>query len=386
VTQTPADQRREPLRIGLIYSLTGPLSVTEASIHRGAVLAAEEINAAGGVNGREIVTITEDYASDIPLATARALKLVRDDRVHVCVGGYTSASRIAMLPVFRRHNAVFVYSTYYEGLERDENTFYAGAVPNQFLDEYLRWVVDHLGSRLYVVGSDYVYPRTLGVIIQRLARTLGAEVLAERYVPLGTTEFRSVIEEIEAIRPDVVVSNVVGSDSVPALYRQFHAAGHRAETLPIAATVTTEIEVQAMGPEYNVGHYMTATYFGSLDGEQNRRYVEAFRARFGPEAVTHVPQVGAYNAVRLVGIAAARAADLTPPALRESLLGARFDGNPEGWPTTISANHHTDHPSYIGRGRADGQFDVLASFPPRPPDPFPPSIVHESRRGREPTM
>jgi len=210
-------------------------------------------------------------------------------------------------------------------------------------------------------------------------------VAADRYVPLGCLDFTAVIDDIGALRPDVVISNIVGSDSVPAFYGQFALAGHTAASLPIAATVTTEIELQAMGSEYGVGHFMTATYFGSIQNAANEAYVEAIRSRFGSGAVTHVTQVGAYNAVWLFALAAARSSTLSLENLRESVVGTTFLDNPEGWPLTVHANHHTDHPAYIGCARPDGQFDIIADFPPRRPEPYPSVLVPESRRPPAPT-
>jgi ABC-type branched-subunit amino acid transport system substrate-binding protein len=371
---------QDDIRIGLLHALSGGLSVTETSIHHGALLAVEQINAAGGIDGRRILPLVEDYASDMSVAALRARKLLRSDGVTACVGGFTSASRAAMLPAFRSHGAMLLFPTFYEGLEQDPHVVYAGAVPNQFLLDYVSWIVRTLGTRIYMVGSDYVYPRTMGAMIRRMVGEAGAVMAADRYVPLGCLDFTSVIDEIAALRPDVVISNIVGSDSVPAFYRQFRLAGHTAASLPIAATVTTEIELQAMGSEYGVGHFMTATYFGSLRNAANAAYVEAIRSRFGPSAVTHVTQVGAYNAVWLFALAAARAGTLSLESLRASFVGTSFADNPEGWPLMVHANHHTDHPSYIGCARPDGQYDVVADFPPRRPEPYPSVIVPESRR------
>ncbi len=371
-----------PIKIGLLYSLTGGLSLTETSIHKGAILAVEQVNAAGGVAGRPLVAVTADYASDFTAAPVQAARLLEEERVVACVGGYTSATRVAVLPVVRDADSVLVYPTYYEGLEEDEHVFYAGALPNQFLFDYIRWVCANLGERIYMIGSDYIYPRTLGAMIRHLVAGAGAELVADRYVPLGAEDFRHVMEEIDATRPDVILSNVVGSDSVPAFYRQFHSAGHSAESLPIASTVTTEAELRAMGPALGAGHFMTAAYFGSLRTPANDRYRRAFRARFGQSEVTHVAQIGAYNAVWLLALAAKRAPEVTGRGLRTALVGTRFDGNPSGWPLEVYPNHHTGHPAYIGRARRDGQFEILEEFGPREPDPYPALIVPAERRPR----
>ncbi|MEZ5124362.1 MAG: transporter substrate-binding protein [Solirubrobacterales bacterium] len=370
----------EAVPIGLLFSLTGGLAAIETSVCQGALLAIDEVNAAGGIQGRPVEAVIEDYASDCTLAPIRAGKLISEHDVIACVGGYISASRVATAPAIRAADSLLLYPTYFEGLEEDPHVFYFGAVPNQYLLDYIAWVLAHLGTRIYMVGSDYVYPRAVGTMIRKLVADAGGQVMADRYVPLGGTDFAEVVAEISADRPDVVVSNIVGSDSTAAFYRRFRAAGHTAASLPIAATVTTEVEVQAMGAENAAGHFMIATYFGSLDNPANNRYRAAMRARFGPDSVTHVTQVGAYNAVQLFARAADRAPDLTAPSLRAALVGTTFDGNPEGWPVRVHPNHHTDHPCYIGCTRDDGQFDVIAQFEPRAPDPYPEAIVPSFRR------
>lgn len=369
------------ITIGLLQSLSGVLSITEKSMYDGSMLAVDEINAAGGINGRKLKVVTEDYASDMTVAVQKAEKLIREDKAAIVIGGYTSASRVAMVPTFQKSDALLFYGTYYEGLECDTNTFYSGAVPNQFLLDYVPWITKNLGASIYVVGSDYVYPKTVSAIVKKLAPATGGRVIADRYFQLGTTDFGSVISDIKRRKPDVVISNLVG-DSTPAFYKQYRAAGLTAENLPIAATVTTEVEVQAMAPADAAGHYQTSTYFQSLDNPANTKFVAAFKKRYGQKAVTHMPLVGNYNAVHLFADAVRRADGLSTAALSTALVGATFDGNPEGRKATMGANHHTDHPSYVGQTNAQGQFDVVATFDPRPADPFPAQLV---AAGRAPT-
>lgn len=382
--RTPDSHRTAPdrdgFRIGLAFSQSGYLSTAECSMYRGALLAVDEVNAAGGIDGQPLIALVEDCESDCFTAAAKVKKLVREDGVNACVGGYTSASRIAMLQAIHETCSLLVYPTYFEGLETDTRTFYSAAAPNQFLLDYIYWILEHLGDRIYVVGSDYIYPRTVSAIIDAIARTTGATIVAERYVPLGETDFSSVLAEISDTRPTVIVSNVVGTLSTSMFYQQFGRAGFDASTLPIAATVTSEIDLQAMGPESGAGHYMAATYFSSLNNAENSRYLRSFSSRFGADAPTHVTQIGAYNAVWLLARAATHAPDRTVDSLRHALTRTQFEGNPEGWPLTVYANHYTSHPSYIGRARTDGQFEVLAEYPSRAPSPFPAVIVPPQNR------
>nr|WP_255426307.1 transporter substrate-binding protein [Pseudonocardia sp. C8] len=365
----------------LLFSSTGGLAAVEQSIAQGALLAVDEVNAAGGVGGRELVGLPTDVGAHHAAAPTRISGLLEESGAVAAVGGYTSSSRVAMIPAFLGGRALLLYSTYFEGLESERNVFYTGAIPNQFLIDYVDWIIERIGRKIYVLGSDYVYPRSLGAIVRKVVRRRGGEVVGGRYVPLGATNFDAVLREIEALAPDVVFSNLVGTDSTSSFYRAFAAAGHSPDTLPIAATVTTEFDVEQMGAEHAAGHYMTATYFGSLRNPANRRYVTAMRLRFGAETVVHAPQVGAYNAVRLFALAADRCAgELTPENLRQALTGLTFDGNPEGEAIRIHPNHYTSHASYVGCARADGQYDIVHRFPCRPPEPYPSILVPTSKR------
>ncbi len=368
-----------PIDVGLLNSLSGDLSIVEVPLHNVSLMAIDEINAAGGINGRKIVPISEDYASNFTTAVQKATTLLESDHVPIVIGGYTSASRVAVIPTFRRDNGIFFYGTYFEGLECDPNVFYAGAVPNQFILNYVPWIMKNVGRTFYIVGSDYVYPRTVSAIVQKLVNAAGGKILADRYFPLGTTDFGSVIADIGSVKPEVVFSNLV-ANSVPAFYKQYQSAGFTAAKNPICATVTTEDEVAAMGAGAAEGHFMTATYFESLPNPINKRFVANYKARFGASAVTFMPLVGTYDAVWLFAKAAAAAPSLGFADLRKALVGATFDNNPEGVPITIGTNHLCNHPSYVGRANAQGQYDIVASFPVAAADPFPPQIVPASKR------
>jgi ABC-type branched-subunit amino acid transport system substrate-binding protein len=367
-----ADGRRETLRIGLLGALTGPLAPVERSIHDALLLAVDEVNADGGVAGRQLEAVTADYASDISRATYEATRLLRDEGISLLAGGYTSASRVAIQPALHKHNGLLLYPTYYEGLESDPRTLYAGAVPNQFLTPFLDWVLEHLGDQVSLIGSDYIYPRTAGAIAQRLVTDRGGTVLSDRYVPLGQTDFEEVIAEIARVQPSVVISNLVGNDSVPAFYREFHSAGLRADSVPIAATVTTELDLRTMGPAAGAGHYMTGSYFDTIDGPVNRAYLGALRRGTALEPSAHAAQVGAYNAIHLLARAAERVTDPdSTEAWLSALPGTVFAGSPEEHPITVGADLHTSHPAHIGRADENARFTIIKSWPASVPDPYP---------------
>lgn len=356
------------MKIGLLYSLTGPRAEMERSIFDGAALAIHEINAGGGVGGAELEFAVFDDRSEVGLSVAGVDHLCGEDGVDIIVGGYTSASRVAMIPAVHAHRALLMYPTYFEGEETDHRVFYCGAAPNQYLADYLGWIASNLGRRVYVVGSDYIYPRVLAEAVQRLGGRWDVETVGNRYVPLRETSFTEVVRDIERVRPDVVVSNLVGLESTTAFYTEFHRAGFDSATLPIAATVTTPIDLEHMPPEVGDGHYMVGTYFSTIDSEANRTYRRSLLEVRGQRRA-HAAQVGAYNAVHAVRLAAEVAHSTDAAGIADALLGIRFDGNPEGLPFCFRSNHYSAHPSYVGRA-GGGEYDVVAEFAPRLPEPW----------------
>ncbi|GAA4400249.1 urea ABC transporter substrate-binding protein [Tsukamurella soli] len=356
------------MRIGMQFSLTGSLAAVEESILDGAMLAVHEINARGGVLGAPLETAVYDDGSKV-LASVHAINhLCRAEQVDVVVGGYTSASRLAMAPAIHENRSLLMYPTYFEGEETDPRIFYCGAIPNQFAADYLSWIGSNLGRRIFVVGSDYIYPRVMAEVARRYGGHLGIETVGERYVPLGETRFDAVVEHIRRAAPDVVLCNVVGLDSTTAFYRRFAAAGLDARRLPIAATVTTEIELARMPHELSEGHFMVATYFASLDTPVNHAYRSALRQVRG-QTSCHAAQVGAYNAVHALGLAAEWSGAADPVALARGLLAVRFDANPEGVPFQLRDNHHSAHPAYVATAES-GEYRILTEFAPRPADPW----------------
>ncbi|HEY9311297.1 transporter substrate-binding protein [Williamsia sp.] len=352
----------------MLFSLTGPQAQMEQSILDGALLAVDEINNDGGIRGQELLAAIYDDHSEV-LSSARGINhLCQNEDVSVIVGGYTSASRIAMLPAVHANRALLMYPTYFEGEETDSRVFYCGAAPNQYLADYLRWVADNLGRKVYTIGSDYVYPRVLAEAIARHGVHLDMETVGTWYAPLGETNFQSALDDIGRKQPSVVMCNLVGLDSTTEFYAQFNRAGFDASTLPIAATVTTEVDVAHMPAALTDGHYMVGSYFSGIDSEVNISYRQSL-LEVRDQRWAHPAQVGAYNAVHAVRIAAEHADSTESAHLSAALLGVRFDRNPEGLPFHFLNDHYSAHPSYVARAR-NGRYDVIDEFSPRLPEPW----------------
>ncbi|MBO6902788.1 MAG: transporter substrate-binding domain-containing protein [Rhizobiaceae bacterium] len=347
------------IKVGVLFSLTGTTAIIEESLHKATLLAIEEINAAGGANGMEIVPVVEDPASDPATFAEKARKLVLSDRCVSVFGAYTSASRKAVLPVFEKRDNLFWYPTLYEGRECSKNVIYTGAVPNQQQDDFIPWLVENFGKRWYLIGSNYIYPKEENNYCKKLLAELGAEVVDEEYVPLGHSEFSSVINKLKAEKPDVIFSTVVG-DSVVALHRQYHAAGLDPETMPMASLTTSENEVAAMGADAAAGHFTSAPYFMVWDSPENQKFVEAYRSRWGGDKVTHFVSEPSYFQIQLFKQAVEKLApsDIDPVNIREALKGEQYQA-PQGLVKVEPENLHTWLRPKIGRCKSDGQFEIL---------------------------
>lgn len=362
----------DEIEVGVLFSLTGGLSIVEKSLADATLMAIEEINASGGVMGKMIRPIVEDGASDPKTFNEKASKLVLQDRVPSVFGCYTSASRKAVLPVFERRNNLLFYPTYYEGFECSKNVVYTGAVPNQQLSNFIPWIVNTLGKKkFFIVGSNYIYPREMAKVSKILMEQNGAEWVADEYLELGHSEWGAMVNKIKESGCDVVLSNVVG-DSVIAFYREFQNQGLTHDVLPICATVTSEIEIAAMGPEAAVGSYTSFPYFQAVESEANRSFIERYRTFVGnPDAVTQHAMECSYFQVYLWKQAVEAAnGELTTEAIREGIKGQTFDA-PNGKVTVDGENLHTYLTPRIAQWGADGQGTIIDAYPePLRPLPY----------------
>lgn len=335
------------------------------------MLAVEEVNAAGGIDGRELQPVLRDPQSRPSLFRAAAEKLVVEDRIRVIVGCYMSSTRKAVIPVLERWNALLLYPTLYEGFEYSRNVFYTGAAPNQNSVQLAEFMTRKFGSRVFMIGSDYVYPYESNRIMSDLVLERGGEKVAEHYLPLNATQadYDAVIQLVKAANPDFIFSTVVG-EGTAMLYRAYREARLDPARMPIASLTTCEAEVRQMGAEFAEGHITSAPYFHSVDTAANARTVAALSARFGPDQLANQCLEAAYFQIHLLADAMRRADPDDVEALLQALPGSEFDA-PQGRVRIDEQNHHTHLHPRIGRVNARGQFDILEQAKARVrPDPY----------------
>ncbi|EIE49662.1 putative aliphatic amidase expression-regulating protein (amiC) [Citreicella sp. 357] len=358
------------VEVGVLFSQTGGLSIVEKSLADATLMAIEEINAAGGVNGMTIKPLVEDGASDPKTFNEKASKLAIRDRVPTVFGCYTSASRKAVLPVFEKRNSMLFYPTYYEGFECSKNVVYTGAVPNQQLSNFIPWMMETLGKKkIFIVGSNYIYPREMAKVSKILIEQNGGEWVADEYLELGHSEWGAMVSKIKASGCDAVLSNVVG-DSVISFYREFRNQGLSHDEIPICATVTSEIEIAAMGAEFAAGSYTSFPYFQAIDSPENKSFIERYRSFVGdPSAVTHHAMESSYFQVFLWKQAVEQAGEASPDAIRAAIGGQTFDA-PNGKVTVDPENLHTYLTPRIAQWGEDGQGTIIDAYP-EPVEPMP---------------
>jgi len=358
------------IKVGILHSLTGTMAISEIPVRDATLLAIEEINAAGGVLGRRIEPVVADGRSDWPAFAREAERLITKERVAVVFGCWTSASRKTVKPVFERHNHLLFYPVQYEGLEQSPNIVYTGAAPNQQIIPAVKWSFDHLGKRFYLIGSDYVFPRTANAIIKAQLTALGGVVVGEEYLRLGDTDTGKIIEKIVEARPDVIL-NTINGDSNVAFFEALRHAGITPERMPVVSFSIAENELRHMDTRSMAGDYAAWNYFQSVDTPENRRFVAAYRARFGADRVTDDPAEAAYVGVYLWARAAAAAGTTDAPSVRNALRNQSMAA-PEGIVSIDPDTQHLWKTVRVGRIRSDGQFDIVwSSENPIPPLPYP---------------
>ncbi len=347
------------VQVGILHSLSGTMAISEASLIDAELMAIAEINQTGGVLGKLIEPVIEDGASN-PAEFEQKARLLITSGINNLFGCWTSVSRKAVKPVLEELNALLWYPVQYEGLECSPNIFYTGCCPNQQVEPAVSWLLQNNRKRFYLLGSDYVFPRTANKLIKAQLKQHGSGepegvVVGEEYVPLGVQDFTEAVSKIQSVQPDVIF-NTLNGDSNLAFYRQFKDAGITANELPIMAVSIAEAELQRLG-DTAVGHYACWTYFQSLDTPNNRTFVKNFQRRYGKDRVTSDPIEAAYTQVYLWKQAVEKAQSFEVEQVRLAAYGQSFEA--PGGLVKIEQNHNLWKECKIGHILPNGQFEIV---------------------------
>lgn len=359
-----------PIRVGVLHSLSGTMAISEQSVADATLMAIDEINESGGVLGRKIEPVVVDGKSDWDHFAASARKLIEEEEVAVVFGCWTSASRKTVKPVFEELDHLLFYPIQYEGLESSPNIVYTGAAPNQQLRPAVKWAFDNVGKRFFLVGSDYVFPRTASRIMQDLIQELGGEVVGNEFILLGSQEVGHIIEKVKETKPDVVMNTINGDTNV-AFFQALQAAGITSDSLPTFSFSIAEDELRHLDAAQFTGAYTAWNYFQSVESPANQEFVKRYKARYGQDRVTDDPIEAGYFGVYLWA-QAVEAADNPDPKVVRDFLGNQSFQAPEGLVYIDPETQHTWKTVRIGKFRADGQVDIIwDSARPVRPVPYP---------------
>lgn len=348
---------RPRIKIGILHSLSGTMAVSETPLVDALRLAIEEANAADGINGQMIEALVVDCRSDAAYCAEQAERLITEENVSVLFGCWTSSCRKAVKPVVEKHHHLLFYPVQYEGMEQSANIIYTGAAPNQQIIPGVRWALEKLGKRVYLAGSDYVFPRMANIIIKDMLKAGGGVLAGERYVPLGADNMDALVADIIRQRPQVIL-NTLNGDSNFAFFAALEKAGIGAAEIPVLSFSIAEVELAGMKKPVAAGHYAVWNYFQSIASPQNQTFVASFRKRFGRQAVLDDPMEASYAGMHLWLQAAREAGSAAPEAVQRTILRQTLNA-PGGMVAVDADNRHVWKTPRIGKIRQDGQFDIV---------------------------
>jgi urea transport system substrate-binding protein len=363
-------ETRPPIMVGLIHSQTGPLAISEQSLIDAEVMALEEINARGGVAGRLVKWKVADGRSDLATFVSQARRLIEQDKVDVLVGGWTAECRKGMLAVVEEKDSLLIFPSNFEGIEKSPHIIYSGGSANQVIMPAVRWCVDSLkAKKFFVIGTEEVWSRCVAELAKDAVKASSGETVGESYWPLAGVDAPAAVEAIRSAGPDVVLNVLVG-DSNLAFYSAFRKAGFAPDKLPVMGFNIAEDELRRFPPGDVTGHYAAWSYFQSLDRPENLEFVRRFKARYSEDRVISDAMVAAYNGLMIWAQAAEEAGTGDPKLVLERFDRQSFDAA-EGIVTIDPESRVAWRPFFVGKARADGQFDVVWSITkPNSPVPY----------------
>ncbi|CAN5629440.1 hypothetical protein BH11PLA2_BH11PLA2_13030 [soil metagenome] len=368
----PVVANTEPIKVGILHSLSGPMSNSAGPVVDATQFAIDEINAAGGVSGRLITPIVVDGKTDANEFAIAAKKLILDDKVDAIFGCWTSSARKTLKPIIEENDHILLYPVQYEGLETSPCIFYFGSAPNQQMLPAIDWAIQTMGKKTFFqVGNDYVFPQAANDIMEDRIKELGGVVVGEMYLANNNPNVQPVIDAIRKRKPDMIL-NTINGDANMAFFRALRAAGITAAETPTMSFSIGEQGLKSLNAKDIEGDYAASTYFQSLDTPANNEFVKRFQAKYPSRSVSD-PMESAYVSVHMWAQAVREAETSEPKAVRRALLNQRFAG-PGGETRIDPDSQHCWKTPRIGQIQGDGTFKVnLSATEPILPQPYPKS-------------
>src|SRR5690242_18798727 len=390
----------EPIKVGILHSLSGTMAISETSLKDVALMTIEEINKNGGVMGRQIEPVVVDPASNWPLFAEKARQLLTQDKVAAVFGCWTSVSRKSVLPVFEELNGLLFYPVQYEGEEISKNVFYTGAAPNQQAIPAVEYLMSKEGGgakRWVLLGTDYVYPRTTNKILRAFLKSkkVDEKDIEEKYTPFGHSDYQTIVADIKKFSAGgktAVISTINGDSNVP-FYKELGNQGLKATDVPVVAFSVGEEELRGVDTKPLVGHLAAWNYFMSIKNPTNTAFIKEWsdyaKAKNIPghkdKPLTNDPMEATYIGIHMWKQAVEKAKSTDTDKVIAAMAGQTFKA-PGGFMSTMDPkNHHLHKPVFIGEVKGDGQFNVVWKTPgPIKAQPWSPFIPENKGKKDEP--
>ncbi len=363
----------DTIKVGVLHSLSGTMAISETSLKDMALFTIDEINAKGGVLGKKLEPVVVDPASNWPLFAEKARQLLTRDKVAVTFGCWTSVSRKSVLPVYEELNGLLFYPVQYEGEEMSPNVFYTGAAPNQQAIPAVEYLMSKDGGeakRFFLLGTDYVYPRTTNKILRAFLKSKGVKDsdIEEVYTPFGHSDYQTIVGNIKKFSAGgktAVISTINGDSNVP-FYKELGNQGLKSTTTPVVAFSVGDEELKGIDTKPLVGHLAAWNYFMSVKNPVNSKWIADYKAwakkkgmANADKLVTNDPMEATYVGIQMWAEAVKKAGTTDVNAVRKAMAGISVNA-PSGFTLKMDEkNHHLHKPVMIGEVRPDGQFSVV---------------------------
>jgi urea transport system substrate-binding protein len=352
-----ARSRSDRLRIAFLLPLSGPAGMWGPSCQTSATLACREVNAAGGILGREIELVFADAGVDPQQVAEETMDLIAEHRAEAVIGMHISAVRVALVRALRGR-LPYVYTPVYEGGEHTSGTFMIGETPARQLKPAIHWLAEYRRARRwFLIGNDYIWPHVSHRAARRYIKETGGEVVGVDYVPFGSEDYDAYLGRVRKAQPDVVLVSMVGIECV-TFNRAFAAAGLARHMLRLSVA-SEENTLLGIGARHAENFYFTAGYMAVLDTPANQAFLNRYQCAFGRNApMPNTIGQSCYEGIRLYAELAGRAGSLGVAELSRVSEGLSYTG---GRGRVTMQGRHLLSDIYLAE--ADGlKFRILARF------------------------
>src|SRR5438067_598517 len=366
------------IKVGVLHSLSGTMAISETVLKDTVLMAIDDINAHGGVLGKQLEPVIVDPASNWPLFAEKTKQLLGQDKVSVIFGCWTSVSRKSVLPVVEEMNGLLFYPVQYEGEELSKNVFYTGAAPNQQAIPAVEYLMSKEGGgakRFVLLGTDYVYPRTTNKILRAFLHSKGVKDsdIDEKYTPFGHSDYQTIVADIKKFSAGgktAVISTINGDSNVP-FYKELGNAGLKAKDVPVVAFSVGEEELRGVDTKPLVGHLAAWNYFMSVKNPANTEFIKKWSAYAKAKNIpghkdkplTNDPMEATYIGINMWKQAVEKAKSFDTDKVVTAMAGQTFKA-PDGFLAKMDEkNHHLHKPVLIGEVKSDGQFNIVWKTP-----------------------